>query len=220
MKNMDEYVSVVGSNIRERRKLIGKTQEDIAKKMGVSKSQISKWENENSFPSMSNFTRLCEELNIKPEALLAGRINEDHIENKEQKEKRQKNIVIILCVLVGILCVILIFECYFKFFPLSDAKRFKREIFYIQQKEDFSWKIRQMIQSSDEKLWVDILMYQKENQIVDAEVLEIIARDDTKIISCKMDINEEKSKVNIYIFYDECGTLYSTYVEVNHCNVN
>ena len=220
MKNMDEYVSVVGNNIRERRKLIGKTQEDIAKKMGVSKSQISKWENENSFPSMSNFTRLCEELNIKPEALLAGKINEDHIENKEQKEKRQKNIVIILCVLVGILCVILIFECYLKFFPLSDSERFKREILYIQKKEDLSWKIRQIVQDGDGKLWVDVLMYQEDNQIIGAEILEVIAPDEVKNIVCKMGINEGKSKVSIYIFYDESGTRYTTYVEVNYCNVN
>lgn len=213
-------MSVVGSNIRERRKLIGKTQEDVAKKMGVSKSQISKWENENSFPSMSNFTRLCEELNIKPEALLNGRINEDHIENKEQKERNQKIMVITLCVLVGVLCFILVIECYLKFFPLHSKEKYKREIFYIQKQEDLSWEIRQMIQCPDKQIWIDILTYQEGNQIVDAEVLEIISPDEIKIIEYQMDINEEESILTMRVYYNEEGTQYVAYVEVNYCDVN
>ncbi len=213
-------MSVVGSNIRERRKLIGKTQEDVAKKMGVSKSQISKWENENSFPSMSNFTRLCEELNIKPEALLNGRINEDHIENKEQKERNQKIMVITLCVLVGVLCFILVIECYLKFFPLHSKEKYKREIFYIQKQEDLSWEIRQMIQCPDKQIWIDILTYQEDNQIVDAEVLEIISPDVIKIIEYQMDINEEESILTMRVYYNKEGTQYVAYVEVNYCDVN
>lgn len=213
-------MSVVGGNIRERRKLIGKTQEDIAKKMGVSKSQISKWENENSFPTMSNFTRLCQELNIKPEALLNGRINEDHIENKEQKEKTRKILVITLCILVGILCVTLLFECYLKFFPIPNTERFKKEILYIQKQEDSSWKIRQIIQSMDGKLWVDVLLHQEGNQIIDTEILEVIIPDEYKLTGCQMNINEEKDKLFISVYYDEDGTQYAAYVEVNPYNVN
>ena len=48
------------------------TQEQLAEKMGVSINAVSKWERGISFPDVSLYKKLCNELNISIEELING----------------------------------------------------------------------------------------------------------------------------------------------------
>lgn len=215
---MKEYN--IGTNIRDRRKLLGKNQKEIALEMGVSKSQISKWETETSYPSMSNFVKLSHALNIRPEALIEGRIEENLIENKEYKEKGQKILIVILCVLVSILCLRFIGDVYLKFSFFHTNEKYKKEILYRHQQEDDTWEIRQMIKSNDGAVWVDVVTYQNGDVITDGKVLEVIAIRDIEVEAYSIRLEEDLNKMYILIQYDEEGIIKDVVIEIEGCDVD
>lgn len=63
-----------GNKIRHYRKLIKLTQEELADKLEVTKSYISKVENENTLPSVEMFVNIAEILNVDVGDLLEGKI--------------------------------------------------------------------------------------------------------------------------------------------------
>ena len=58
-----------GSFISNRRKHMGLTQEELAKKVGVSKSAIAKWETDGGFPDRDNLQSLSEVINVSVDNL-------------------------------------------------------------------------------------------------------------------------------------------------------
>ena len=65
---MDEMTSL-GKFISLRRKYLRLTQEELAEKIGVSKSAIAKWETERGIPDRDNLGRLAEVINVSVDEL-------------------------------------------------------------------------------------------------------------------------------------------------------
>ena len=54
----------LGQYIAKRRKRMGLTQEELAEKVGVSKSAIAKWETNRGLPDRDNLKRLSDVINV------------------------------------------------------------------------------------------------------------------------------------------------------------
>lgn len=54
----------VGERIQERRKELGLSQQDVADHVGVTRSQVSVWENDGAFPGGGNLIALAEVLRV------------------------------------------------------------------------------------------------------------------------------------------------------------
>ena len=65
---MDEMTSL-GRFISLRRKFLRLTQEELAEKIGVSKSAIAKWETERGIPDRDNLGRLAEVMSVSVDDL-------------------------------------------------------------------------------------------------------------------------------------------------------
>jgi len=59
----------LGHFISERRKFMRLTQEELAEKIGVSKSAIAKWEKDGGLPSRDNLRKLSEIMNVSVDDL-------------------------------------------------------------------------------------------------------------------------------------------------------
>ncbi len=59
----------LGKFISKRRKLMRLTQEELADKVGVSKSAIAKWETDGGLPDRDNLKRLSEVMNVSVDDL-------------------------------------------------------------------------------------------------------------------------------------------------------
>lgn len=81
-----------GKLIQTLRKEQGLTQKELAQAVGVSDKAISKWENGNGFPDVSNMLDLCRNLHISVNELLAG----ERIATEEYSLKAEENIVELL----------------------------------------------------------------------------------------------------------------------------
>ena len=88
----------IGKFIASLRKNKKMTQGQLAEKMGVSINAVSKWERGLSFPDVSLYKKLCDELNISIEELINGeKDNSDKAKEKailsvvklKDKEKRK-----------------------------------------------------------------------------------------------------------------------------------
>ena len=64
-----EDKSSLGRFISARRKFLRLTQEELAEKIGVSKSAIAKWETERGFPDRDNLGRLADVLGVSVDDL-------------------------------------------------------------------------------------------------------------------------------------------------------
>ena len=73
----------IGKFIAKLRKEKNMTQEQLAEKMGVSINAVSKWERGISFPDVSLYKKLCNELNISIEELING--EKDNSESAKEK---------------------------------------------------------------------------------------------------------------------------------------
>ena len=79
----------IGKFIQELRKEKKLTQEDVAKRLGVTDRAISKWENGRGLPDYSLLKPLCELFDISVNELLSGK----HILEKDYKRVSDENIV-------------------------------------------------------------------------------------------------------------------------------
>ena len=58
-----------GERLKARRKMLGLTTEELAKKTGTQHSHITAWEKDRSKPSGSYLVALCEVMRIEPKTL-------------------------------------------------------------------------------------------------------------------------------------------------------
>lgn len=107
----------VGKFIAKLRKEKNMTQEQLAEKMGVSINAVSKWERGLSFPDISLYKSLCEELEISIEELINGeRDNSEEAKDRailstikeKNKTKKKLNFVFLVSVIVIIILIILV----------------------------------------------------------------------------------------------------------------
>lgn len=62
----------IGKIIREQRKKIGMSQEELAKKIGVTRSAVAKWENDYGTPDIANIKIIALIFELSIDELLAG----------------------------------------------------------------------------------------------------------------------------------------------------
>jgi transcriptional regulator with XRE-family HTH domain len=67
----------LGEAIKKARKLRGKTQQETADAVGVSRPSLTQWEQDLTNPSIPNLKKLCEFLEIDSGTLLAGSVKPD-----------------------------------------------------------------------------------------------------------------------------------------------
>ena len=77
----------IGEVIKEHRLKEGYTQEELGKKLFVTKQAVSKWENGRTYPDIEMIRRIAETLNIENDEILGGSVSET---------KKSKKIVKIL----------------------------------------------------------------------------------------------------------------------------
>ena len=108
----------IGKFIQEKRKESGLTQCELAEKLNVSDRAVSKWENGNCIPDVSNIQELCKILNITINDLFSGcvidmkdnkkRLEENLLEMIRIKEQRDRKLLIleIFIAIIIFLCII------------------------------------------------------------------------------------------------------------------
>ncbi len=110
----------IGKFIQEKRKEKGLTQSGLAEKLNVTDRAISKWENGNCIPDVSNIPELCKILNITINDLFSGcvidmkdnekKLEENLLEMIKIKEQRDRELLI-LEIFIGIIVSIIMFLC-------------------------------------------------------------------------------------------------------------
>ncbi len=111
------------------------SQEDLAKKIGVSRQAISKWERDDSIPDLVNGTKLCSLFNITIEDLLNDSF-EDIDQNRQNKKTILKssrwNYIVLSIKLILIIMVFLSFNHFLNLY-LAQSKetyQFSFTIYY------------------------------------------------------------------------------------------
>lgn len=107
--------SKTGKLIANSRKEKNMTQEQLSMKMGVSINAVSKWERGLSFPDVSLYKKLCEELGISIEELINGeRDNSEEAKTKaiintvKSKEKVKKRLYLVIMFSIIIILLLII----------------------------------------------------------------------------------------------------------------
>lgn len=80
--------------IKEKRKELNMTQEELAKKLGVSRQMINRYENGANFPSMFVVDKLCETFNLSINDVLGGPNEEVHIQKEEKYHVHRNGIIL------------------------------------------------------------------------------------------------------------------------------
>ncbi len=123
-------MSLLGDKIKELRKEIGMTQEDITSELNVSQQAITKWENVSSLPSSGNMIKLAELFNVSIDVLVTLTVDKnlsdfdlagvaEFIHNAQEKVRRQNDLLIhtkkIVLYLTGVLLTyeLMYFICWF-----------------------------------------------------------------------------------------------------------
>lgn len=209
---MSEYK--IGENIKKRRGLLKKNQGEIAEKIGVSKSQLSKWENEMTSPSRTNFIKLSYALEISPEALVMGRTDEAAEQCGKKRDKKFKGTMIILSILAIVLFLLLIVNIIVKLDLWFDKDEYVCDILYEKTLEDGTREIRQLVKSRNGEVWGDIITHQSNGTITDCEVLEIIHTGDGEIDTYECKAGQGENRFYVQIFFDEADIRKSDFIEV------
>ena len=75
----------IGNRIRKYRKESGLTQEQLAEKIGVTKSRVSNWEQGINRPDADIIGNICRALNVSPSDLLDVHLTDDELNAHEKK---------------------------------------------------------------------------------------------------------------------------------------
>lgn len=125
----------IGGKIQYYRKMNDYSQEDLAKKIGVSRQAISKWERDDSIPDLVNGTKLCSLFSITIEDLLNDSF-EDIDQNRQNKKTILKssrwNYIVLSIKLILIIMVFLTFNHFLNLY-LTQSKetyQFNFTIYY------------------------------------------------------------------------------------------
>ena len=92
----------IGEIIRKHRKLKNLTQEELGNRLFVSKQAVSKWENGRTLPDLETTQKLMEILEIEPNEVLGGTVQE-----VKKTRKLLTTFIVIGVVTMSLLCVLL-----------------------------------------------------------------------------------------------------------------
>ena len=108
-------IKKISKFLKEERENSNLTQEEAAKRIGVSKSIISKWETGKSYPSLENLSKISETYGVSINEILAGTrlgMNEKEIVSDEnllkEMQKTKVNRIAVQIIFVISLCTIMI----------------------------------------------------------------------------------------------------------------
>ncbi len=103
----------IGEKIKSLRKAKGKSQEDLALYIGVSRQTINKWETNKVQPNTDNIMMLCSVFEISSDYFLVQETKDLEIEVAASTDStRNKRKVLIICaVVVGLIFLISTFIC-------------------------------------------------------------------------------------------------------------
>ena len=93
----------IGNKISELRKKGGLTQEELAEKLNVSRQTISKWECNETSPSLEDAGKLAKIFQVSLDALIG---NENVLEAKVSNVERLAGIIIKILKVIGVLIII------------------------------------------------------------------------------------------------------------------
>ncbi len=88
----------IGDVIRKYRKANNLTQEELGSKLFVTKQTVSKWENGRTMPDIDTTKKLIEILNIDPNEILGGTV---------QEAKRSKKLLMVFGIISGVVVLLL-----------------------------------------------------------------------------------------------------------------
>jgi len=103
-----------GNFIREKRKESGFSQKELAEKLYVTESAVSKWERGISYPDITMISEICEALNISEHELCTASEDENQRKLERMTKKYKKfiaiyNIILSLCYLSALIPCFIIF---------------------------------------------------------------------------------------------------------------
>ncbi len=108
-------IKKIAKFLKEERENSNFTQEEAAKRIGVSKSIISKWETGKSYPSLENLSKISETYGVSINEILTGTrlgMNEKEIVSDEnllkEMQKTKVNRIAIQIIFIISLCTIMI----------------------------------------------------------------------------------------------------------------
>ena len=108
-------IKKIAKFLKEERENSNLTQEEAAKRIGVYKSIISKWETGKSYPSLENLSKISETYGVSINEILAGTrlgMNEKEIVSDEnllkEMQKTKVNRIAVQIIFVISLCTIMI----------------------------------------------------------------------------------------------------------------
>ncbi|WP_251521267.1 MULTISPECIES: helix-turn-helix domain-containing protein [Staphylococcus] len=95
------------SKLKEERKKLNLSQDDLAQKLNISRQSISKWEREKGYPNIETLIELSEIFNITIDELLKG---DDFLKDKliEDSKKLKHPILFNIGELIGLMGLILL----------------------------------------------------------------------------------------------------------------
>lgn len=193
----------LGKYIKQRRKIIGLTQVEVAKEVGVSGSQISKWENQLTSPEPDEFKKMCDTLKISPQNLIEGNLEAEFADEEKSYDEIGRYVKRVFVGLVLIL-VGVVMACFCKFESTQNARE---ETFYIKEYSDGITEVRKVAKSDDENVWADVVLTYENGVVKDIQVLELIFKDDVEPVDYSFDQGKRNDDMYLYIYYNKEGIM-------------
>lgn len=107
---MENLNIVIGTNIRNLRKLNGLTQEELAKKINYSNKAISRWESGEVIPDVETINNLCETFNVPISSMFEENVSPKEIDSVCKHRARNKFAISLLAVmlvwLIAVVCYV------------------------------------------------------------------------------------------------------------------
>ncbi|MFW7363201.1 helix-turn-helix domain-containing protein [Vagococcus fluvialis] len=100
----------IGKEIKVRRTELNLTQEDLAKKLNVSRTAISNWEQQRNYPDMELLVTISDELDISLDKLLRGDSKMVKELSLDYKKKKRYKVIIAISIAITLLLTITIFN--------------------------------------------------------------------------------------------------------------
>lgn len=91
MLNAEIKADRIGDKLKAARKKKSMSQEDVSKKLLISRQSISKWENNICLPDLANFKKICELYEIDTSELLVQ--SESTIEREDNRQEAPADII-------------------------------------------------------------------------------------------------------------------------------
>ena len=173
--------------IKERRKQLGMTQEELAKELNVSRSAISNWEIGRNYPDITTLIELAQMYQVSLDELFYDDIdlvNKFAEDNKKKEQLKKVNKLLVFLLLIGVSSIIYLFltrkpeivfahESVANHFPMTNFK--EEEVKRVEVKKDKLYltvdhpqNIAYYIESNKDELQVNL--YQSKQSKIDERI--------------------------------------------------